>query len=158
MHPDYSDFLDRIPEAPQWWFNGVPRYNPFSPLDLSVRPREVGLALVRCQDCGTEFSIGIEPTLFAEGSMFDQIALDHFNYDDPPRHASPDGSRCAGETMGATPICLLEAWQWESEAMDFVRQPQLEGPIVIPEYRVHRWLAAVGSASRPSIEVVGPDN
>ena len=126
MHPDYSDILGRIAETPQWWFNGVPRYEPFSPYDLSVGPQEVGLALVRCQDCGTAFKIGIEPNLFASGSMFDQITSDVFNYDDPPRHAAPGGSRCAGETMGATPIKLIEAWRWNRDSFEWERQPQLE--------------------------------
>jgi len=62
--------------------------------------------------------------------MFAQILSDDFIYGDPPRHAAPDGSRCAGETMNARPVRLLEAWLWDDEAMGFVRQPQFEGPIV----------------------------
>jgi hypothetical protein len=129
MRPDYGDILDRIPDPPRWWFNGVPRYKSFSPRDLSVGPLECGLARVRCQDCGTEFAIGIELDLFVDGSMLDRILSDDFNYGDPPRHGAPDGSRCAGETMGALPVELLEAWRWEEKAMAMVRQPQFEGPL-----------------------------
>ncbi|WP_447725994.1 hypothetical protein [Sphingomonas koreensis] len=129
MHPDYSDILDRIAEAPFWWFNGVPRYKSFSPDDLSVGPQEAGLALVRCQECGTEFVIGVEPSQFVDGSMLDQIVADDFNYDDPPRHSAPDGSRCAGETMGAVPIMLIEAWRLGRDSFEWVRQPQFEGPL-----------------------------
>jgi hypothetical protein len=129
MQPDYSDILDRIPEPPLWWFNGVPRYKSFSPNDLSIGPQEAALALVRCQVCRTEFTIGVEPNRFFDGSMLDQIVSDDFNYDDPPRHPSPDGSRCAGETMGSVPIKLLEAWRWDRNSFDWDRQPQFEGPL-----------------------------
>jgi hypothetical protein len=131
MHPDYSDILDRIPESPSWWFNGVPRYKSFSPNDLSIGPQEVGLALVECQGCGTQFTIGVEPSFFVDGSMFDQIVSDAFNYDDPPRHVAPDGSRCVGETMGAIPIRLLEAWRRDRDGFGWDRQPQFEGPLEV---------------------------
>lgn len=129
MQPDYSDILDRIPDRPLWWFNGVPRYKPFSPNDLSVGPPEAALARVKCQDCATEFTIGVGPSLFVEGSMFDQILSDDFSYGDPPRHSAPDGSRCAGETNGAIPISLIEAWRWDQNSFGWHRQPQFEGPL-----------------------------
>ena len=129
MQTDYSDILDRIPDPPLWWFNGVPRYKPFSPNDLSVGPSEAALALVRCQDCAKEFTIGVGPSLFTEDSMLDQILSDDFSYDDPPRHASPDGSRCAGETNGAIPINLIQAWRWDQNSFRWHRLPQFEGSL-----------------------------
>lgn len=41
----------------------------------------------------------------------------------------PMARAAQGETMGALPVELLEAWRWEEESMDMVRQPQFEGPL-----------------------------
>lgn len=133
MQTDYSDILDRIPDPPLWWFNGVPRYKPFSPIALSVGSPEAALALVRCQDCATEFTIGVQPNLFVEGSMLEQILSDDFSYGDPPRHAAPDGSRCAGETNGAILINLIEAWGRDQNTFGWHRLPQFEGPMKLSD-------------------------
>lgn len=65
--------------------------------------------------------------------MFDQILSDEFNYDDPPRHTTPDGSRCAGETMGAIPISVIEAWGRDQNSFDWHRLPQFEGPLKLSD-------------------------
>jgi hypothetical protein len=129
VQPDYSDILSRIAEPPLWWFNGVPRYEPFAPRNLSVGPEENALVLVACQGCDRQFVVGIEPNAWTGGSMLKTLANGDFNVGDPPRHLSPDGLRCAGETMGTVPLAVLQAWRWEIDGLEFVRQPQFEGPL-----------------------------
>lgn len=126
MHTNYSDIIERIPEPPRWWFNGVPRYNMFTPADLSVGSIAAGLVRVRCQDCNLEFDIGIEQDQYAETCIFEQIASDEFSYGDPPRHSAPDGSRCSGETNSAIVVQLLEAWLREGGSLPFVRRTDFE--------------------------------
>ncbi|WP_342149416.1 hypothetical protein [Methylorubrum sp. SB2] len=59
MHIRYDDILRRIEEPPRWWANGVPRYDDFRPEDLDVYAREAALVHIRCQNCHTNFHVGI---------------------------------------------------------------------------------------------------
>jgi hypothetical protein len=133
MHPRYDDITSRISEPPRWWFNGVPRYKHFEPDDLSVSPEQVALARVACQGCETEFLIGVEKKPSCQTDALAELYSGDLNVGDPPRHDHPDGSRCAGETMGAVQIEVIEAWERASAfPWGWFRRPDCEGAVLVP--------------------------
>lgn len=58
MQIDSSDIWKRISEAPSWWFEGFPRYEPFHP-DWLPGGNEAALVHSKCAWCGTDFMIGL---------------------------------------------------------------------------------------------------
>ncbi len=127
MHMSYADILSRIAEPPRWWSDGVPRYDPYSPQDHGIYSRQNGLVRVLCQACRTAFLVSVNNEQDGEPHLFKTLAADRFLTGDPPAHVPPDGSRCAGETMGAEAVELLEAWERDPATFEWVRRPEHEG-------------------------------
>ena len=102
MHISYDDITKRIAEPPNWWLEGVPRYNSFRPDDLNVYAQEVVLMQVECQMCFRKFNIGqYTPSARHAGQ---QLPF----HDDPPSHSSWAEGGCGGESMGFTELRILE--------------------------------------------------
>lgn len=111
MHVSYDDILDRIPEPPLWWLDGVPRYKAFGPAETSVYAFEALLVEAKCQHCQRPFTVGL-PSL--RQGVF-RAALEQTNdlpsIGDPPRHDC-DGP---GNSMNMLATRVLEFWERVSE-------------------------------------------
>lgn len=115
MNADYADIRSLIADPPSWFDeHAVPRYCDFAPCLLAdIYAEEAALALIRCQDCHTEFRVAFSfsamdkircpdaPTLAA------QIRNRELHFGDPPN------VRCclAGPTMNSEPHRVLEYWR-----------------------------------------------
>jgi len=131
MRPSYNDIRSRIAEEPKWFtVDGVPRYEEFTPKMLGVYDNLAGLFVVRCQSCGRTMLVGdgtprLSLLRVALGKT-NQLTIEEFTRGwacgDPPRHDCPG----AGETMSATEIAVMEAW--EQIDMEWQRRSDLERP------------------------------
>lgn len=140
MHIYYHDILKRIPEAPRWWLNGVPRFDAFTPHDLNVYAREALLVHVRCQGCETDFHIGIFDPAIAQARSFRARLTSHrtIGIGDPPNSACCP----AGPTMSVDEVAVLEFWE-RSDSI-WKRVPELErglweSDIEIAENHAEAW-------------------
>lgn len=137
MLRDYKDIISRISEEPIYWDdNGVPRYEPFSPEDLGVYDDIAIYYRIACQNCRKEFHVASSSNTtdrLINGSLanisFEKMKpnikrmVEHLHYGDPPRH------NCVGDTMNVFDMEVLEAWEQYSNNFEWVRHPELEGPI-----------------------------
>lgn len=129
MWPDYEDIRSRISEEPVWFdSNGVPRYEPFSPVAVpNIYAKEAVLYLVRCQSCGKKFKVaddrGTIDKLRKISDLEHLIKEGALHYGDAPRH------NCVGDTMNCEDIRVLEYWR--RETMDWVHHPELQ--IMLPD-------------------------
>ncbi len=135
MHYPLMDITDRIPEPPTWWLDGIPRYCEYHPDTATFAPTNL-LVRVCCQQCRRMFDVAIgtkaillqgivEPVL---GYPFDSETGETISeaHDDPPFHLQDDGFNCAGNTMIAEWIAVLQVWERCGRAL--IRRPDLEGP------------------------------
>jgi len=139
MHPNYADIRAATNQEPLWYgANGVPRYAPYHPKMLGIYDQLSALFVVQCQGCGEFFLVGegtprLSLLRVALGES-NQLTLHQFvqgwSCGDPPRHDCPG----AGETMSATEIAVLQAW--ENVDLDWVRRPELERPLMEEEIDV----------------------
>ena len=121
MQVRYDDILKRIPEAPLWWLDGVPRYDPFN-RNLMPSNREIALVRSACSMCGTIFDVGVYrprdshfPSLRAEMEHYGEILLG----DPPAVFCCPSGY--------ATTSSALEVLEfWERDGTNWRRVPELE--------------------------------
>lgn len=122
MHPKYEDILNLASQAgvePVWWDeNGVPRFRPFRPEDLGVYDYFAALGEIECsaQYCRRGFLVGVglpkqtfTLTRFVTNSI-DSVIDAIECYGDPPRHTTPDGGTCAGETMVSDMVRIVGVW------------------------------------------------
>lgn len=133
MKQAYADIRALTDDAPLWFTrDGVPRYQPFHPKMLGIYDRSAGLFEIACQSCGQRLMVGDgAPTLTLHSLMRSEVVEIHveafvhgWTCGDPPRHDCSGG----GETMHATEISVIEAWE-EPAVGDWVRRIDLEGPI-----------------------------
>jgi hypothetical protein len=118
MYIDYDDITSRISEAPIWWLNGVPRYEPFHPHLAAIYGTEIALIWSRCQHCHRRFDVAVFRT---ELSIRDHIALyGQPDVGDPPSHECEYGN-----AMRSEQIELLEYWR--RVHIRWQRMPDLEG-------------------------------
>lgn len=119
MKHHYTDILSRIAEPPTWFDeNGTPRYGAFHPSALpDIYAREACLLLIRCQNCGTEFQVGMswsqsDAVLRKQPSLRSLIESGEIHYGDPPNmHCCP-----SGPTMNSVPVRVLEFWESDCRA------------------------------------------
>lgn len=127
MHPSYADIRERIADQPQWYDqHGVPRYCTFAPQHCSdIYAPEVALLEIECQACGQRFIVeALRPRIPGASKLSEIVACgDSPSYGDPPRHGN-----CAGETMSAWTIRVIELWT--SHRGDWVRVDGLNAPPV----------------------------
>lgn len=122
MHPKYEDILNLASQAgvePVWWDeNGVPRFRSFRPEDLGVYDYFAALGEIECsaQYCRRGFLVGVglpkqtfTLTRFVTNSI-DSVIDAIECYGDPPRHTTPDGGTCAGETMVSDMVRIVGVW------------------------------------------------
>ena len=103
---DYSDIWGRIPTPPLWWFEGVPRYEPFHPEWLDGR--EAALVHSKCQICGTDFMVGVCSLYANQPSLSDQIEKDGTIWlRDPPLVFCCQG----GHATSSLAIEVIEFWK-----------------------------------------------
>jgi hypothetical protein len=106
MHIDYSDIWSRIPTPPLWWFQGVPRYEPFDPewMDGS----EAALVHSKCQVCGTDFMVGICSRYANHPSLSEEIQKHNTLWlSNPPKVFCCQG----GHATSSLAIEVLEFWR-----------------------------------------------
>ena len=120
MHESYVDITSRIDEAPTWWDeNGTPRYGEFSVERCpNIYTNQIVLLRIRCQACAREFDVEMHAHWF--------VALPspkNLHYGDPPVHG------CVGDTMNCEDLEVLQVWVRRSDAEDWDRRLDLEGPI-----------------------------
>lgn len=122
MHTHYHDILDRITEPPSWWDqNGTPRYGAFTPQACpDIYSNQVVLLEIACQACGTLFQVEMHMGLW-DDVQHSRLPRE-WHYGDPPYHG------CVGDTMNCDDRQVMEVWSRQT-GQQFVRQPQLEGPI-----------------------------
>ena len=121
MNHNYNDIRSRIPEPPKWWDeNAVPRYDTFSPGQVSnIYANEAVLYRIACQSCGEKFLVSaaqgtMEGVMAAHSghpyySLADRIRADTLHYGDPPNI----GCCPAGPTMNCEDIRVVEYWYRE---------------------------------------------
>lgn len=103
---DYSDIWDRISTSPLWWFEGIPRYEPFHPKWLDGS--EAALIHSRCQMCGTDFMVGLcspyppHKSLSEEIEKYGTIWLSN-----PPKVWCCQ----AGPSTSSTAVQVLQFWK-----------------------------------------------
>lgn len=121
MYIRYDDILSRVAEKPTWWLDGVPRFGPFQPNSLDVYAREALLVHVRCQNCQTDYHLGLwNPRTTGARSFREHLGQHrHIGLGDPP-NACCD----VGATMTVEEVAVLEFW--ESRDCRWVRVPELE--------------------------------
>ena len=123
MYPKYEDILALAKRAnagePTWWDeNGVPRYAAFHPELLGVYDRYAVLAEVTCASCGRVMPVALGRPKLEIGPNATLARIDLASlvnlveaWGDPPRHDLRPGERCAGETMSAGRVQVLQAWE-----------------------------------------------
>ena len=123
MLPKYEDILALAERAgagePKWWDeNGVPRYATFHPDLLGVYDRYAVLAEVTCASCARVMLVALgrpklEIRANATLARIDLVRLVSLveAWGDPPRHDLRPGERCAGETMSAGRVQVVQAWE-----------------------------------------------
>lgn len=134
MYEPYLDIRERLGE-PLWHdWQGVPRYDPYSPGMQNIYAKYDCLFLVRCQSCGREFQVGACADSFEFRMQIDVPRAPvlpkrgdggSFGFGDAPWHDM--GNRCAGTTMGTIPVRVMEFWQ--NERAGWKRLPQHEVPL-----------------------------
>jgi hypothetical protein len=116
---DYSDIWGRISEKPLWWFEGVPRYEPFHPRWLGGI--EAALVQSKCQQCRADFFVGVcsprHPHLSLKETMMRGNTL---WLSDPPRVFCCQG----GHAMTSLAIQVLQFWS--RDGIEWIRLPELE--------------------------------
>lgn len=122
MHLWYQDILSRIPSEPIWWLEGVPRYVPFTPGDVSIGATEVALVHTTCQVCRRRFDVGVWRTKSGpKRSLRDYVAVYcGLDIGDPPFVACCD----IGPSMRSNEIAILEFW--ERAKGSWLRLPEME--------------------------------
>jgi len=130
MHNSYLDIVSRIAESPKWWDeNAVPRYDVFVPNGVAnIYAKSVALVEIACQSCGTTFPVAFSDagplwSALAEGycNLATQIEEQTLHYGDPPNACCQIGA-----TMNCEDIRVLEFWEKDSQAFEWVRKPELE--------------------------------
>lgn len=131
MYPVYRDLRDRL--GPPLWhdWQGVPRYDAFQPGHQNVYAHHEALVIVRCGSCAEDFAVGVctlDPLLMLRTLTFEPIVLPTLEnpgwiaWGDAPWH--DDGGQCAGTTMVADLIAIVEYWRHDD--FEWVRHPELE--------------------------------
>lgn len=133
MHIPYNDIYRRIPEPPKWWLDGVPRYDEFTPDDVSVYAREVALVRVECQpdpaviyeiavySPSPEYPYGLKNEIMGTGILWTH---------DPPNHENPN----VVPHMSTWPLEIVQFWsrpdllRWEREPRFEIAMPDLSEP------------------------------
>ena len=127
MAHHYEDITSRIGEPPAWFDdNGCPRYGMFTPSALpDIYADEAALVEIACHECKRRFRVGISANRafetaagLREGRSFDRllwrlaaaIAERSLHYGDPPIYGHADDC-CAGVTMGAMTLRVIEYWR-----------------------------------------------
>lgn len=128
MHIHYHDILEAAGRAPEWWLNGVPRFNPFRPEDSDVYAQEAALLLVQSQGDGRTYRIGVSSrsTDPKERQLSTSIAnrREVLNIADPD--IPNDGEDHSGATMTALQIEVLEFWKKDPETWSWKRDERFE--------------------------------
>ena len=128
MKADYKDILSRIKSDPLWYgYHGVPRYDPFHPkLCSNIYIDEAILLKIQCQDCHKPFLVEMHSSksnrlqsLEYKVLHMKEFWMNLIHYGDPPRHDD-----CAGDTMNAESLQIIEFWK--REHLDWVRKPEYE--------------------------------
>ena len=122
----YRDILDRIPEPPLWWLDGVPRYEPFKPYSTSVYAGEALLVQAKCQVCSKPFTLGLyswsnRPEFRKELEETGGL----MGIGDPPSHDCTG----PGNSMNSVPMRILEFWERVAPAREWERVTSLEGEL-----------------------------
>ena len=120
MHESYIDIKSRIDEEPTWYDdNGTPRYGEFEVRRCpDIYTNQIVLYRIACQACDKEFVVEAHSKWFAH--------IDHpqkLHYGDPPIHG------CVGDTMNCEDIEVLQVWFRDRGLDEWVRVPELEGPM-----------------------------
>ena len=114
MHNHFGDILRRISEAPLWWDNGYPRYDPFRPNDTAnVYASEAVLVFAYCQ-CGVSYKIcithgGPDRILGNEIKKSKDLSVG-----DPPQacgfRQNVEYESCGSAADSCIPVSILEYW------------------------------------------------
>lgn len=61
MKQRYDDIIEAVGQEPIWWtMDGVPRFKPFSPYDVSdIYANEAALVEIACQCCGKKYQVAM---------------------------------------------------------------------------------------------------
>lgn len=150
MLRSYEDITSAIAQPPKWYDeNGVPRYCEFSINNLGVYIKYALYGVIACQNCGQEFNVGMgydhyeicthlqsQDELSNQACVFEnkiEDLVNGFGYGDPPRHSSPSGLACAGQTMSSVEIAITQVWSRDSLSK-WHRLHEYEGPLEIPSW------------------------
>ncbi|WP_315798390.1 MULTISPECIES: hypothetical protein [unclassified Bradyrhizobium] len=125
MRISYRDIESRIAEPPAWFHDGVPRYLPFGPRELSVYNCVSVLARVACQVCNRPFLVGIVPKSQDVQELANDPGVLNNLSDDPPFHDHEAG-QCDGLAMTWILRELVEVWARGPQGGDFVRRHEFE--------------------------------
>ena len=120
MKHTFDDITSRITEQPSWYdSNGTPRYGAFAPDQCpNIYADAVVLLRIECQACGRRFNVEMHSHWYAQLAHPKKL-----HYGDPPAHG------CVGDTMNCEDLEVLEVWRKDRERYEWVRHPELEGPI-----------------------------
>jgi hypothetical protein len=127
MRISYHDIQSKIAELPAWFHDGVPRYLPFGPRELSVYNDVSVLARVACQVCDRPFLVGIVPKSQDVHELATDLGVLNNLSDDPPFHGHDNNSgQCDGLAMTWILQELVEVWARSPQGGDFVRRHEFE--------------------------------
>ena len=118
----YSDILERIPEPPKWWFQGIPRYSEFSPDLVRYSSGEVALIETQCQQCHYPFDVAVSGP-GGHWSFHDWVEVyGKFGIGDPPNVG------CCGTGLHhhVNELRVKEFWVRHGAFDDWVRDPAME--------------------------------
>ena len=130
MLNDYRDITRRLGN-PLWYDpQGVPRYDPFEPRLLGVYIQFAALLSVECQYCRRRFQCAVEAVPrewcpvcmdFHPAPILPTTVQTGFcSWGDPPPHD------CAGDTMGADVLGVLQFWRRDGKTLEWRRDPTHE--------------------------------
>lgn len=130
MQRKYHDIIRNVSHHPLWWFEGIPRYGPFSP-DI-VGTFEAALVHTECRECGTRYDVAVctQPP-FYHPLRYVLAYTNSLNVGDPPFACQEFGATCGpGFSMSSVEIRILEFWTRDKIQQDWQRVPSLERPLV----------------------------
>ncbi|MCJ2184024.1 hypothetical protein MTR62_15165 [Novosphingobium sp. 1949] len=130
MRQKYHDIIRNIPHPPIWWFEGIPRYEAFSPAIIGTF--EIALVHTECRSCRTRYDIAIKPQPPLYHSLRNILAYTNaLEVGDPPFACDELGAQCnMGYAMSSLEFKILEFWCRSDVRSEWQRISHLEQPLV----------------------------